>query len=147
MQLWWSCENFITDTKEVWHLEIVGAGKDEKGSVWVAQRVPDDHVSVCANASRIRKIDLSNPDYFMASKNIFKVAKKNGWWDPERDGERLPWHRKPALATDNAAFAAMFERDPEFRHDPIPPGRTAYPHTPIDETDVADVRHRLAIPA
>lgn len=77
----------IADTKEVWHLEIVGPGKDKKGSIWVAQRVPDDHVSVCANSSRIRKIDLTNSDYFMASKNIFKVAQDNGWWNPDKDGE------------------------------------------------------------
>jgi len=75
----------IADTKEVWHLEILGPGKSEKGSVWAAQRVPDEHISVCANASRIRKIDLEKPDYFMVSENIFKLAKENGWWKPEED--------------------------------------------------------------
>ncbi len=77
----------IADTKEVWHLEIVGPGEGKRGSVWAAQRVPDDHVSVCANSSRIRKIDLSKSDYFMASRNIFSVAKEKGWWDPERDSD------------------------------------------------------------
>ncbi len=71
----------ISDKKEVWHFEIVGPGKDKVGAVWVAQRVPDDHVSVNANASRIRKIDLKNKDYYMASENIYDVAKENGWWD------------------------------------------------------------------
>lgn len=72
----------IADTKEVWHLEIVGPGKGNLGSIWAAQRVPDDHVSVNANASRIRRIDLNNPDYFMASGNVFKVAQDSGWWKP-----------------------------------------------------------------
>ncbi|UCE08745.1 MAG: C69 family dipeptidase [bacterium] len=72
----------IADTKEVWHLEIVGPGKGNVGSIWVAQRVPDDHVSVNANASRIRQIDLDNPDYFMASENIYQVAQDSGWWNP-----------------------------------------------------------------
>ena len=36
----------IADKKEVWHLEIVGPGKGKVGSIWVAQRVPDDHISV-----------------------------------------------------------------------------------------------------
>ncbi len=75
----------IADKKEVWHLEIVGPGKGKTGSIWVAQRVPDDHVSVNANGSRIRQIDLKNKDYFMASENIFQVAKDSSWWNP-KDG-------------------------------------------------------------
>ncbi len=74
----------IADTKEVWHFEIVGPGRGKIGAIWAAQRVPDDHVSVCANASRIRQIDLSKPDFFMASENVFHVAKKNKWWNPEQ---------------------------------------------------------------
>jgi len=71
----------IADTKEVWHLEILGPGKGKKGAVWVAQRVPDDHISVNANASRIRGIDLSNPDFFMASDNLVSRAEELGLWD------------------------------------------------------------------
>lgn len=71
----------IADKNEVWHLEIVGPGKDKVGAVWVAQRVPDDHVAVNANASTIREINLKDKDYFMASDNIYSVAKENGWWD------------------------------------------------------------------
>ena len=71
----------IADPKEVWHLEIVGPGKGKVGGVWVAQRVPDDHISANANASTIKEIDLSQPDYFMASDNIYDVAKENGWWN------------------------------------------------------------------
>jgi len=70
----------IADTKEVWHLEIVGPGKGKTGAVWVAQRVPDDHVAVNANASTIGEINLKDKDHFMASKNIFSVAEKLGLW-------------------------------------------------------------------
>lgn len=73
----------IADPKEVWHLEIIGPGKGKKGAVWVAQRVPDDHVSVNANGSRIREIDLSKPDYFMASENYKSRAIELGLYDPE----------------------------------------------------------------
>ncbi len=72
----------IADPNEVWHLEILGPGKGNVGSIWVAQRVPDDHISVGANGARIRQIDLDNPDYFMASENIFQVAQDSGWWNP-----------------------------------------------------------------
>jgi dipeptidase len=71
----------IADPKEVWHFEIVGPGKGKVGAVWVAQRVPDDHVSCNVNASTIKEIDLSKPDYFMASENIYDIAKENGYWN------------------------------------------------------------------
>ena len=72
----------IADKKEVWHFEIVGPGKGKVGSIWAAQRVPDDEVSVNANASRIRQVNLDQPDYFMASENLIKVAMDSGWWKP-----------------------------------------------------------------
>lgn len=70
----------IADKNEVWHLEIMGPGKDKTGAVWAAQRVPDDHVAVNANASTIREIDLKNKDYYMASDNVYSLAEENGWW-------------------------------------------------------------------
>jgi dipeptidase len=88
----------IADTREVWHFEIVGPGKGKVGAVWAAQRVPDNHVSVNANASRIRAIDLAKPDFFMASKNIYAVAQDSGWWKPE-----------------NGTFEFCYTYDPEGR--------------------------------
>ncbi len=76
----------ISDRDEVWHLEIVGPGEGKMGAVWAAQRVPDEHISVNANASRIREIDPDAPDHFMASKNIYSVAEENGWW---KKGEKF----------------------------------------------------------
>jgi dipeptidase len=73
----------IADTREVWHFEIVGPGSGNIGSVWAAQRVPDEHIGVNANASRIRQVDLDQPDFFMASDNIFTVAQDSGWWNPD----------------------------------------------------------------
>ena len=73
----------IADEEEVWHFEIVGPGKGKVGSIWAARRVPDDHISVNANASRIRQINPDDPGNFMASDNVFEVAKEKGWWDKE----------------------------------------------------------------
>lgn len=73
----------IADTREVWLLEIVGPGKGNVGAIWAAQRVPDDHVSVVANGSRIGQLDLANPDFFMASKNVLSAAEKLGYWSPK----------------------------------------------------------------
>ena len=75
----------IADKKEVWHFEILGPGKGKTGAIWVAQRVPDEHISVNANASTIKHIDLDNPDYFMASKNIYAMALDSGWCTSKED--------------------------------------------------------------
>lgn len=81
---WGECIT-IADKKEVWQFEIFGAGKNKLGAVWAAQRIPDDHVGISANISRIGKIDLKNKDYFMASDNVFSVAKDFGLWDGKSD--------------------------------------------------------------
>lgn len=73
----------FADPKETWHFEILGPGKGRIGAVWAAQRIPDDHVGVSANASRIRQIDLNDPENFMASENVFSLAEEMGWWDPK----------------------------------------------------------------
>jgi dipeptidase len=64
----------IADGKEVWQFEIFGAGPLQKGAVWAAERVPDDHVGISANIPRIGEINLKDPDQFMASDNVLQVA-------------------------------------------------------------------------
>jgi len=71
----------IADPKEVWQLEIAGSGKGKPSAIWCAQRIPDDHVGICANIPRISVIDFRNPDMFMYSTDLKNVAKKLGYWD------------------------------------------------------------------
>ncbi len=71
----------IADPKEVWHFEIFGQGKEKIGGVWAAVRIPDEHVGVSANISRIGTLDLKDKDRYMASENVFDVAKELGYWD------------------------------------------------------------------
>ena len=73
----------FADPNEVWYFEILGPGKGKMGAVWAAARLPDDHVAVSANASRIRQINLKDPDHTMASDNVFSLAQEMGWWDPK----------------------------------------------------------------
>ena len=98
----------IADKNEVWHLEIVGPGKGKLGAVWAAQRVPDDHIAVNANASTIREIDLKNKDYFMASDNVYAVAEDNGWWS-KKSGE--PFRFAYAYAPDSRMMLACRRRE------------------------------------
>ena len=79
----------IADRKEVWQMEIIGCGRDRIGGVWVAQRVPDDHVAVSCNIPRIGRLQRNNPEYFMCSDNVEEVAKRYGLWDGE--GEFVFW--------------------------------------------------------
>ncbi len=74
----------IADSREVWHFEIFGAGPLEKGAVWAAVRIPDDQVGISANIPRISQLNLKDPNNYMASDNVFKVAEEMGWWDPKK---------------------------------------------------------------
>jgi dipeptidase len=79
---WGECIT-IADKKEVWQFEVFGAGLREKGGIWAAVRIPDDHVGISANIPRIGELDLKNPDRFMASDNVISYAVEKGWWDPK----------------------------------------------------------------
>lgn len=74
----------LADKQEVWQLEIFGEGPSKIGGVWAAQRIPDDHVGISANISRIATLDLKNNDFFMASENVFEVARNMGFWDGQK---------------------------------------------------------------
>jgi dipeptidase len=75
----------IIDKHEAWIFEITGGGPFKKvgdlGSLWVAQRVPDDHVAVVANYMIIQKIDPEDTENFMVSPNLFPRLKELGLYD------------------------------------------------------------------
>jgi dipeptidase len=76
---WGECFTFA-DTKEVWQFEIYGPGKGKTGAVWAAERVPDDEIGCSANAGRIRRLELANKDFFMASAHAVSQAEAMGLW-------------------------------------------------------------------
>jgi dipeptidase len=88
----------VADPNEVWEFEIMPVGplwtpkSGKPGAIWCAQRVPDDHISVCPNESRIGEIDLNNPDYFMASPNVISYAVENGYYDP-KSSQPFSWKK------------------------------------------------------
>lgn len=73
----------IADPEEVWLMEIVGPGAGKKGAVWAARRIPEDHISVVANAARLPELPLDRPDECIASRNVKSLAVERGWWSPE----------------------------------------------------------------
>lgn len=70
----------IADKEEAWIMEMVGKGA-EKGSVWVARRIPDGYISGHANQSRITTFPLDDPDNCLYSKDVITFARKMGWFD------------------------------------------------------------------
>ena len=70
----------IADKEEAWIMEMVGKGA-EKGSVWVARRIPDGYVSGHANQSRITTFPLNDPENCLYSEDVISFARKMGWFD------------------------------------------------------------------
>lgn len=67
----------VADPDEGWWVEVTQAGP------WVAERVPDDAVSVRANTWRIGAVDLTDSDRFLGSADLVSFAEARGWYDPE----------------------------------------------------------------
>lgn len=73
----------LADTEEVWILELIGKGKEEKGAVWVATRIPDDCVSAHANQARITQIDFTDRKHrnWYWSEDVVDFARRKGYFD------------------------------------------------------------------
>lgn len=69
----------IADPNEVWIMEVIGKGADDKGAVWVARRVPDGYISGHANHSRIHKFPLNDPET-LYSPDVISFARKKGYF-------------------------------------------------------------------
>ena len=71
----------VADKRELWFFEITGAGSEDMGALWVARRIPDDHVTVSANTPRISDVDFGDKDNYMYSEGLKEKARKLGYWD------------------------------------------------------------------
>jgi len=77
-----SGESFsVSDANEAWILELIGKGKEEKGAVWVARRIPDGFISGHANHPRITQFPLNDPDNCIYSPDVISFARKMGWFN------------------------------------------------------------------
>ena len=71
----------ISDPNEVWIMEMIGKGEEEKGAVWVAMRIPDGYISGHANQARITNFPLKDPDNCMYAKDVISFAHEKGWFE------------------------------------------------------------------
>ncbi len=76
-----SGESFsFADTEEVWVMDLIGKGPDNKGIVWVARRVPDGYIAAHANQARISTFPLNDPENCMYAPDVITFAKEKGWF-------------------------------------------------------------------
>ncbi len=111
----------VGDPNEVWHFEIMPPGTFKKGAIWAAVRIPEGHVGVSANRSRIGKIDPNDPDNYMFSRNVFAVAEENGWWDPKSGQEFLfydAYNPKDAMGSRRREWRVLSWAAPSLKLDP-----------------------------
>lgn len=125
----------VSDPNEIWIFEIMPVGplwtpeSGKPGAIWCAQRVPDDHVSVCPNESRIGEIDLKNTDFFMASANVISYAVENGYYDP-KSGRPFNW-KKAYSPSEYSASSSKGSRARLWRFfDLVAPSLKLSPDTP-----------------
>ena len=76
-----SGESFsIADPNEVWIMEMISKGPNNKGAVWVAQRIPDDCVSGHANQARITTFPFDDKNNCLYSEDVIVFAREKGYF-------------------------------------------------------------------
>jgi len=105
----------IADPHEAWIMEMIGPGKEGKGAIWVALRIPDGYISGHANQARIGTFPLNDRENCLYSENVITFAKEKGYYD-ESSGEPFSFRKaydplKPSsLRTCAARVWSMFRR-------------------------------------
>ena len=79
-----SGESFsIADTEEVWVMDLIGKGPDNKGIVWVARRVPDGYICSHANQARISTFPQDDPENCIFAPDVISFAREKGYFTGE----------------------------------------------------------------
>ena len=79
-----SGESFsLADKDEVWVMDLIGKGSDNKGIVWVARRVPDRYICAHANQARISTFPLNDPKNCIYAPDVISFAREMGYFNGE----------------------------------------------------------------
>ena len=79
-----SGESFsFADTEEVWVMDLIGKGPDNKGIVWVARRVPDGYICSHANQARISTFPQNDPENCIFAPDVITFAREKGYFEGE----------------------------------------------------------------
>ncbi len=120
---WGECFTFA-DPRGSLAVRDLRPGQGEKGrGLGGPERVPDDEIGVSANASRIRTLDLTDKERFLASANVLSLAEEMGFWSKaRRPAFRVLLRLRPGIADEPVQPAPGMAR-PE----PARPGTEAQP--------------------
>ena len=79
-----SGESFsLADKDDVWVMDLIGKGPDNKGIVWVARRVPDGYICAHANQARISTFPLNDPENCIYAPDVISFAREKGYFNGE----------------------------------------------------------------
>ena len=79
-----SGESFsIADKDEMWVMDLIGKGPDNKGIVWVARRVPDGYICAHANQARISTFPQNDPENCIYAPDVITFAREKGYFSGE----------------------------------------------------------------
>ena len=79
-----SGESFsFADTEEVWVMDLIGKGPNNKGIVWVARRVPDGYICAHANQARISTFPQNDPENCIYAPDVISFAREMGYFEGE----------------------------------------------------------------
>ncbi len=126
----------VTDPDEAWIFHVYSTGfgwlpdSGKPGSVWAAQRVPDDEVVIVPNIGRIRQIDPKDTKNFMVSDNYMQHAIDTGLYDP-KSGDPFDFQAAytPATGNDDWALSSMWIRNRLYTiHKALAPSREWEPY-------------------
>lgn len=68
----------LADDQEVWVMDFIGKGPNEKGAVWAAVRIPDGSISAHANQARIRTFPQNDPVNCLYAPDVISFARAKG---------------------------------------------------------------------
>ena len=79
-----SGESFsFADKDEVWVMDLIGKGPNNKGIVWVARRVPDGYICSHANQARISTFPQNDPENCIYAPDVITFAREMGYFEGE----------------------------------------------------------------
>lgn len=69
----------VSDGDEAWVFHVL-PDDTGKSAIWIAQRVPEDHITVVANQFTVGVVNLQDEANFLGSKNMFAIAERHSLW-------------------------------------------------------------------
>jgi dipeptidase len=70
----------IGDPNEIWVMDLIGKGPDNKGLFYVAIRIPDGYICAHANQARIQTFPQNDPENCIFSPEMISFAREKGYF-------------------------------------------------------------------